>query len=66
MRVLAWCLACKARKWINEHLFRAYLYTVCVYFECESQGDENLSAELDDSTRMRGILLRSRHAGEVA
>ena len=48
MRVLAWCLACKARKWINEHLFRAYLYTVCAYSECGPQGGEKMSAELDE------------------
>ena len=49
MRVLAWCLACKARKWINEHLFRAYLYTVCATSktEHEPQGGEKANAELD-------------------
>ena len=48
MRVLAWCLACFARKWINLHLFKAYLYTECAYSKCEPQGGENMSAELDD------------------
>ena len=66
VRVLAWCLACKARKWINEHQFKAFLYTKCAYSECEPQGGEKANAELDECTRMRGILLRSCHAGEVA
>ena len=48
MRVLAWCLACFARKCINLHLFKAYLYTECAYSKCEPQGGENMSAELDD------------------
>ena len=47
MRVLAWCFACKARKWINEHLFRVYLLTECAYSECEPQGGEKANAELD-------------------
>ena len=48
MRVLAWCLACKARKWINELLFRVYLLTECAYSECEPQGGEIANAELDE------------------
>ncbi len=47
MRVLAWCLACKARKRINERLFRVYLLTECAYSECEPQGGEIANAELD-------------------
>ena len=29
VRVLAWCLACFARKRINENIFRAFLLTEC-------------------------------------
>ena len=47
VRVLAWCLACKARKRINERLFRVYLLTECAYSECEPQGGEKANAELD-------------------
>ena len=47
VRVLAWYLACSARKRINENLFEAFLYTECAYSECEPQGGENMSAELD-------------------
>ena len=47
VRVLAWCLACFARKWINEHLFKACLYTECAYSGCEPQGGEKANAELD-------------------
>ena len=32
----------------NEYLFRVFLYTVCAYSECEPQGGENMSAELDE------------------
>ena len=39
--------ACKARKRINEHLFRVFLYMECAYSGCEPQGGENMSAELD-------------------
>ena len=47
MRVLAWCLACKARKRINELSFKTFLYTVCAYSGCEPQGGEIANAELD-------------------
>ena len=35
---------------INEHLFRAFLYTECAYLqtEHEPQSGENMSAELDE------------------
>ena len=49
--------ACFARKRTNEHLFKAYLYTVCAYSKCEQQGGENMSAELDGCTvRLRRVV----------
>ena len=64
------CLLGEVRLWrkrINENLFRAFLYTECAYSGCEPQRRREIGApSLTDSTRMRGILLRSRHAGEVA
>ena len=49
--------ACFARKRTNEHLFKAYLYTVCAYSKCEPQGGENMSAELDGCTvRLRRVV----------
>ena len=49
--------ACKARKRINEDLFRAYLLTECAYSGCEPQGGENMSAELDGCTvRLRRVV----------
>ena len=36
------------RKRTNEYFFKAYLLTECVYSECEPQGGENMSAELDE------------------
>ena len=53
-------------KQLNENPFKAYLYTECAYSGCEPQRRREIGApSLTDSTRMRGILLRSRHAGEV-
>ena len=64
------CLLGEVRLWrrrINENLFRAFLYKECAYSGCEPQRRREIGApSLTDSTRMRGILLRSRHAGEVA
>ena len=43
----------------NEHLFMAFLYTVCATSktEHEPQGGENLSAELDGCTvRLRRVV----------
>ena len=39
----------QARKWINEHIFRAFLYKVCATSktEHEPQGGEKANAELD-------------------
>lgn len=34
-------------KRINENLFKAFLYTECVYSRCEPQGGERANAELD-------------------
>ena len=36
------------RKRTNEYFFKAYLLTECAYSECEPQGGENMSAELDE------------------
>ena len=33
---------------INENLFEAHLLTKCAYSECEPQGGEKMSAELDE------------------
>ena len=37
-----------------------YLCTECAYSECEPQGGENMSAELDSCTSDCAVLLRSR------
>ena len=41
-KLSACCFACFARKRINEHSFRAFLYTECAHSktELESQGDD--------------------------
>ena len=52
-----------------RNLFKAFLYTVVTHSqtEHEPQGGEKSERRSSMScTRMRGILLRSRHAGEVA
>ena len=36
-KLSACCFACFARKRINEHSFRAFLYTECAYSGCEPQ-----------------------------
>ena len=48
-RLSAWWVRLR-RKRINEHSFRAFLYTECATSktEHEPQGGENLSAELDE------------------
>ena len=58
-----------AERTFNGHLFKAYLLTVCAYSKTkhEPQGGEKSERRSSTvSTRMRGILLRSRHAVEVA
>ena len=49
-KIVCLVLVCFARKWINEYLFEAFLYTQCATSktEHEPQGGENLSAELDE------------------
>ena len=53
----------------NAHSFKAFLLTVCAYSKTEHEpqgGEKSERRSSTISTRMRGILLRSRHAGEVA
>ena len=33
---------------LNGYSVRAFVYTECAYSECEPQGGENMSAELDE------------------
>ena len=51
-KLSACCFACFARKRINEHSFRAFLYTVFAHSktELESQGGEKANAELSSHT----------------
>ena len=53
----------------NAHSFKAFLLTVCAYSKTERKPQGGEKSERRSSTfctRMRGILLRSRHAIEVA
>ncbi len=53
----------------NAHSFEAHLLMLCVYSKTEHEpqgGEKSERRSSTISTRMRGILLRSRHAVEVA
>ena len=45
VQVLAWCLACKARKRINELSFKAFLYTVCACSKTELESQRRREYE---------------------
>ena len=65
MRVLAWCLACKARKWINEHLFRAYLYTVCATSKTEHEPQRRRESERRAFVAHKLLLLQPQQVAVV-
>ena len=53
----------------NGHSFEAYLYNYSAFSKTEHEpqgGEKSERRSTTVSTRMRGILLRSRHAVEVA
>jgi|GEM_PF-4848722 len=53
----------------NENLFEDYSYTECANSQTEHEpqgGEKSERRSTTNSTRMRGILSRSRHAVEVA
>ena len=58
-----------AERTFNAHSFKAFLYTECAISQTEHEpqgGEKSERRSSTISTRMRGILLRSRHAVEVA
>ena len=51
--------------WINENLFEAHLLTKCAYSECEPQGGEIASAELDGQyKRLRRVVAKLAHKAQ--
>ena len=63
-RLSAWCLACFARKRINEYFFRVYLLTECAYSKTEHEpqgGDQSLKRHCGQGNRpvsFRGVKRR--------
>ena len=50
---------------INENLFEAHLLTKCAYSECEPQGGEIASAELDGQyKRLRRVVAKLAHKAQ--
>ena len=51
----------------KRSLIRSVLINgLCIFGVSVRKANAEISAELDGCTRMRGVLLRSCHAGEVA